>query len=139
MKRIACLFAAVIVLLVLLASSAEAHHGVVAFRNTPLNPFRGPVPVRNAHRADFFVAPHNFVVPFRSSYSLPFDAAPVVAPYYAPPATVIYSQPAPVVSTYQSYSASGYGTVPQAFSAGGQVYVLPDGRTVLPDGRVINP
>lgn len=120
-----------------LASQVEAGHGVVAFRNTPFRPFVGPVPVHNSHRADFFVAPHNFVVPFRSSYSLPFYAAPVVSPYYAPPATVIYSQPAPVVSTYQSYSA-GYGT-PQAVSAGGQVYVLPDGRTVLPDGRVINP
>lgn len=112
-----------------LAAPAEAGHGVVAFRNTP---FRGPVPTNNLRRADFFVAGHHAVfAPFavRSSYALPYYAPPLVV---APPVT--YVQPAPVV-TYQSYSA---GYAPQAYSAG-QVYVLPDGRSVLPDGRVINP
>ena len=139
--------------LLLCASPVDAGHGVVAFRNTPFRPFVGPVPVRNVNNADFFVAPHAFhgVNAFRG-YSLPFYAAPAAFSYsapapivYAQPAPVVaYTQPAPAVSTYQSYSAYGAAPAaysgPQAFSAGGGVtYQLPDGRLVLPSGQVIEP
>ena len=154
MKTIVPILLSALCLLSLAAPPAEAHHGVVAFRNTPLRPFVGPVPVRNVHNADFFVAPHAFhgVNAFRG-YSLPFYAAPAAFSYsapapivYAQPAPVVaYTQPAPVVSTYQSYSAYGAAAPaaysgPQAFSAGGGVtYQLPDGRLVLPSGQVIEP
>ena len=136
------------------------NHGVVAFRNTPLRPFKGPVPTHNFQNADFFVAPHHHgfnsfhgVNAFRG-YTVPFYSAPAAFSYsvpapivYAQPAPVVaYTQPAPVVSTYQSYSASSsYGNAPaaysgpQAFSAGGVTYQLPDGRIVLPSGQVIEP
>ena len=150
MKTIVPILLAAIGLFAVAAPQAEAHHGnVVAFRRTPFNPFRGPVPVHSFRQADFFVAPHAFhgVNAFRG-YAQPFYSAPASFSYsvpsplvYAQPAPVVaYTQPAPVVPAGYApaaYSASQYAA-PQAYSAG-VTYQLPDGRIVLPNGQVVEP
>ena len=137
---------------------AEAHHGL---RATPFRPFVGPVPRRsnfNGHHGFNNVNAFHHVDPFAfrgySSFYQPLS-------YYQQPATVVlpapqqivYQQPAPVVAyqpqpvvTYQQpaayrYEARSYSTngQPQAFRQEEQVYVLPDGRTVLPNGVVVQP